>query len=138
MYTLSSRSDGIDTLNFATLYSVVGVDNCNLDSVAESRGLPLARLHLLLKIGEPVFCMTEPQNWWGRIGGVFTAPSDTYRYISVSIPSAKNVGNKRKTPELQQSSEASCGGWGIRTPEGLHPTRFPSVRHRPLGESSGA
>ena len=29
------------------------------------------------------------------------------------------------------------GGWGIRTPEGLHPTRFPSVRHRPLGESSG-
>src|SRR6185312_1101192 len=30
-----------------------------------------------------------------------------------------------------------CGGeWGIRTPEGLHPTRFPSVRHRPLGEFS--
>ena len=29
-----------------------------------------------------------------------------------------------------------CGGWGIRTPEGFHPTRFPSVRHRPLGESS--
>ena len=28
------------------------------------------------------------------------------------------------------------GEWGIRTPEGLHPTRFPSVRHRPLGESS--
>src|SRR5690606_22192239 len=27
---------------------------------------------------------------------------------------------------------------GIRTPEGLHPTRFPSVRHRPLGESSWA
>ena len=30
------------------------------------------------------------------------------------------------------------GGWGIRTPEGFHPTRFPSVRHRPLGESSWA
>ncbi len=28
------------------------------------------------------------------------------------------------------------GEWGIRTPEGLHPTRFPSVRHRPLGEFS--
>ena len=28
------------------------------------------------------------------------------------------------------------GGWGIRTPEGVNPTRFPSVRHRPLGESS--
>jgi hypothetical protein len=31
---------------------------------------------------------------------------------------------------------AHGGGWGIRTPEGFHPTRFPSVRHRPLGESS--
>jgi hypothetical protein len=30
----------------------------------------------------------------------------------------------------------SGGGWGIRTPEGVNPTRFPSVRHRPLGESS--
>src|SRR4051794_13594073 len=30
----------------------------------------------------------------------------------------------------------SGGGWGIRTPEGLHPTRFPSVRHKPLGEFS--
>ena len=28
------------------------------------------------------------------------------------------------------------GGWEIRTPEGLPPTRFPSVRPRPLGESS--
>ncbi len=28
------------------------------------------------------------------------------------------------------------GEWGIRTPEGFHPTRFPSVRHRPLGEFS--
>ena len=72
MYTLSSRSDGIDTLNFATLYSVVGVGDCNLDSVAESRRLPLTRLHLLLKVGEPVFCMTEPQKWWGLIGATFT------------------------------------------------------------------
>ena len=30
----------------------------------------------------------------------------------------------------------SSGGCGIRTREGLHPTRFPSERHRPLGESS--
>src|SRR4029453_8279258 len=29
------------------------------------------------------------------------------------------------------------GGCGIRTREGLPPTRFPSVRPRPLGESSG-
>jgi hypothetical protein len=36
------------------------------------------------------------------------------------------------------SRRSQSGGWGIRTPEGLHPTRFPSVRHRPLGESSRA
>ena len=40
-----------------------------------------------------------------------------------------------KTPESYES-RGGGGGWGIRTPEGLHPTRFPSVRHRPLGESS--
>ena len=34
------------------------------------------------------------------------------------------------------SRDHNGGGWGIRTPEGFHPTRFPSVRHRPLGESS--
>ena len=30
------------------------------------------------------------------------------------------------------------GGCGIRTREGVNPTRFPSVRHRPLGETSVA
>ena len=29
-----------------------------------------------------------------------------------------------------------CGEYGIRTHEGLHPTNFPSWRHRPLGEFS--
>ncbi len=28
------------------------------------------------------------------------------------------------------------GGYEIRTREGVNPTRFPSERHRPLGESS--
>ena len=41
----------------------------------------------------------------------------------------------RLTCHLRRDSSHG-GGWGIRTPEGLHPTRFPSVRHRPLGESS--
>ena len=41
-----------------------------------------------------------------------------------------------KTPEPEAVPGSGGGGWGIRTPEGLHPTRFPSVRHRPLGESS--
>ena len=43
---------------------------------------------------------------------------------------AQKVRKPRKT-------KGKIGGeWGIRTPEGLHPTRFPSVRHRPLGEFS--
>ena len=33
---------------------------------------------------------------------------------------------------------SSGGGCGIRTREGVNPTRFPSVRHRPLGESSAS
>jgi hypothetical protein len=37
-----------------------------------------------------------------------------------------------------QSAVSTGGGCGIRTREGVNPTRFPSVRHRPLGESSAA
>ena len=44
--------------------------------------------------------------------------------------------HKQQNPGTSMGSGVSGGGWGIRTPEGLHPTRFPSVRHRPLGESS--
>ena len=50
-------------------------------------------------------------------------------------PAADGGGEDGKTPE-SQGFRGGGGGWGIRTPEGLHPTRFPSVRHRPLGESS--
>lgn len=34
------------------------------------------------------------------------------------------------------SSRIKRGGYEIRTREGVNPTRFPSERHRPLGESS--
>ena len=50
-------------------------------------------------------------------------------------PAACSGGEDGKTPE-SHGFRGGGGGWGIRTPEGLHPTRFPSVRHRPLGESS--
>ena len=50
-------------------------------------------------------------------------------------PAAYGRGEDGKTPE-SHGFRGGGGGWGIRTPEGLHPTRFPSVRHRPLGESS--
>ena len=48
------------------------------------------------------------------------------------------VPNFRATTGIagQKPEEENGGEWGIRTPEGLHPTRFPSVRHRPLGEFS--
>ena len=61
-------------------------------------------------------------------------------------PTSRSVASNAKTAESRSGDSAvhdvlrhhSGGGWGIRTPEGLHPTRFPSVRHRPLGESSSA
>ena len=44
---------------------------------------------------------------------------------------------RARRPRFRRSQALrTSGGWGIRTPEGFHPTRFPSVRHRPLGESS--
>ena len=52
------------------------------------------------------------------------------------IRSHTRTSGNTKTPEPEAVPEFGGGGWGIRTPEGLHPTRFPSVRHRPLGESS--
>ena len=53
-----------------------------------------------------------------------------------TAPGTPAAPHATKTPEPQQVPGSGGGGWGIRTPEGLHPTRFPSVRHRPLGESS--
>lgn len=41
--------------------------------------------------------------------------------------------NKRA---LVRSQNPDGGGYEIRTREAVTPTRFPSVRHRPLGESS--
>jgi hypothetical protein len=43
-----------------------------------------------------------------------------------------------KIDRLRVAAGQDGGGWEIRTPEGLPPTRFPSVRPRPLGESSAA
>lgn len=121
MYTLSSRSDGIDTLNFATLYSVVGVDNCNLDSVAESRGLPLARLHLLLKIGEPVFCMTDPRFPWGHIGATFTG---SQRYLSVYIgfnTISQERWKQKENPGISTDPGDVLRRMGDSNPRGLAP-----------------
>lgn len=37
---------------------------------------------------------------------------------------------------LSMAQNPDGGGYEIRTREAVTPTRFPSVRHRPLGESS--
>jgi hypothetical protein len=41
-----------------------------------------------------------------------------------------------KIDQLRAAAGQMSGGCEIRTREGLPPTRFPSVRPRPLGESS--
>jgi hypothetical protein len=50
--------------------------------------------------------------------------------------------NANAGPTSRRQTRRSCwsggGGCGIRTREGVNPTRFPSVRHRPLGESSAS
>ena len=70
-----------------------------------------------------------------------TTPSEARVWRSRGRPGPKAPGNtssatSNKNPGTSTGPGVSGGGWGIRTPEGLHPTRFPSVRHRPLGESS--
>lgn len=41
-----------------------------------------------------------------------------------------------KNPAASCEAAGFGGGCEIRTREGVNPTRFPSERHRPLGESS--
>src|SRR5215813_11903447 len=70
----------------------------------------------------------------------------TAEYALVSLHLKAEVWTKTETSygELPVSCVKNCGvladqrggGCEIRTPEGLPPTRFPSVRPRPLGESS--
>jgi hypothetical protein len=55
-------------------------------------------------------------------------------FVPCELPrSALTSGNTGRV-----ASPQSGGGYEIRTREGLPPTRFPSVRPRPLGESSKA
>ena len=64
------------------------------------------------------------------------AHARTHPQAHPHIRSHTRTSGNTKTPEPEAVPGSCGGGWGIRTPEGLHPTRFPSVRHRPLGESS--
>ena len=44
--------------------------------------------------------------------------------------------NHSKQKDRPKGGRFVRGEWGIRTPESFHSTRFPSARHRPLGEFS--
>ena len=51
------------------------------------------------------------------------------------LPGGRRLGRLANSPGLHSRMHAG-GGYEIRTREGVNPTRFPSERHRPLGESS--
>lgn len=97
--------------------------------------------------------------WWASADGLFSASADA----EVPVSGGRRFGIMpvpRDLPwvyELADSPISSahfacyakprmpcnawlpgylCGGYEIRTREAVTPTRFPSVRHRPLGESS--
>ena len=46
------------------------------------------------------------------------------------------INPRKEDSRPSQSGNRGGGGYEIRTREGVNPTRFPSERHRPLGESS--
>ena len=52
----------------------------------------------------------------------------------IVLQGAKSPENEDSRPG--QGGNRGGGGYEIRTREGVNPTRFPSERHRPLGESS--
>ena len=81
---------------------------------------------------------SEPQArvWRSRGRPGPTAPGTPSAPGTPAPPGTPAAPQATKTPEPEAVPGSGGGGWGIRTPEGLHPTRFPSVRHRPLGESS--
>ena len=68
-----------------------------------------------------------------RLGHIAPSP----RPVVANRTVARGCGWSSGAGGADADGSGCCrGGWGIRTPEGFHPTRFPSVRHRPLGESS--
>ncbi|MCU1476662.1 MAG: hypothetical protein JWQ64_1355, partial [Subtercola sp.] len=65
-----------------------------------------------------------------------TATGAPHKRTRADGPPPSNSDQSRESGETYVATHHNGGGWGIRTPESFHSTRFPSVRHRPLGESS--
>ena len=85
---------------------------------------------------------------WHADGSLQTEPdfvgSDEYRYCSLTLGEQswllRNLIRKKRTagnssgmarPPMAVPTCVTGGGYEIRTREGVNPTRFPSVRHRP-------
>ena len=65
--------------------------------------------------------------------GRFKKPRPTKEAFGGNLEGTGKRSGKEGTPE----TESNPGGeYEIRTREAVTPTRFPSVRHRPLGEFS--
>ena len=95
-----------------------------------------------LEVGEPVGepgLVVAVEAGWRRRGDVAAdpPPQDGGRVVirqdALGEGSAEEPG--RGILPCREPRRAG-GGYEIRTREGVNPTRFPSERHRPLGESS--
>ena len=56
--------------------------------------------------------------------------------LGARIVQRSSINPRKEDSRPSQSGNRGGGGYEIRTREGVNPTRFPSERHRPLGESS--
>src|SRR5665647_1657610 len=65
----------------------------------------------------------------GATGGCPSCCRNCYQNCYPSGPAAPGAPTPKGPPpaSLQVTGPSTRGGWGIRTPEGFHPTRFPNA-----------
>ena len=56
--------------------------------------------------------------------------------LGARLVQRSSIDPRKEDSRPSQGGNGSGGGYEIRTREAVTPTRFPSVRHRPLGEFS--
>ena len=80
--------------------------------------------------------MAEAPHAWRAAAEVYARP--IWGRMRLRMRLGRMSGRRGIVPVPASCLVRGGGGCEIRTREGLPPTRFPSVRPRPLGESSGA
>jgi hypothetical protein len=116
------------------LAAVPGADNCRLTLIGDTAYLPLESMHALL-------CGIEQIVFEAAYRDVDVAEVPALTGLAPSIlpsPPPLVPAGRSTTPPGGRGRQRGRRGGGceIRTREALPPTRFPSVRPRPLGESS--